>query len=360
MTTNKQPSIEVTFKQLAATAVERGSKGRVGIILFDSTDTTFDTVTYKLSSEIEENKFTAENVKFLKDCFVGAPMEVTVIRVNSDGTVSDAINTVKTLKLDWIGSPSTVAAVQNDIASFVKESEANGKTYKAVVFNPTAMPDSKHVVRIANTKVVFADERGEKDSYAMIPSMLGVLAGLKLNRSATYLTMNNLKSVLEVSNIDDEISKGGLVLFNDEGEVKISTAVNSLTTVDANNTLMMTKIENIETMDMIYSDIVRTFKDGYVGKSKNSTDRQYLFIGAVNSYFKSLAMDELLDPNYPNKAFIDVVSQRIALKALKGDVVDTWSDELVINTPVGTKVFVSADIKLLESTENLTFAVKLF
>lgn len=360
LTENKQPTVELVFKQLASTMISRGSRGKVGLIVFDSTDTSFDSVTYRLSSSVDKSKFTTENYDLILDAFIGTPSEVTVIRVNSDGDIADALGIVKSRKLDWIGTASPIQADQNAVAQFVKEQEALRKNYKCIVYNPTTAPDCKHAVKLVNSNVTFTDSKGSQATYSFIPTLLGILAGLALNRSATYYEIPNLKEVVDVANIDTEISNGGLVLFNDEGKVKISTAVNSLTTLDANNTALMTKIENIEALDMIYSDIVSTFKNNYLGKGKNTADRQFLFIGALKSYFDELEKQEILDPNYTNSVFIDITSQRAALKALKGDVVDSWPDETIANTPVGTKMFLGADIKLLEAIENLQYIIGLF
>lgn len=360
-TTNKQPQIDITFKQLATTAIQRGSRGKVALIIFDDTDKTFSQKTYKLSSEVDadKTKYTLDNYKGIKDCFVGIPAQVTIYRLDIAGDVSTALTEISKMKYDWIGTNAIEPATQTAVAQFIKEQEALKKYYKAVVFKPT-LSDCKHVVELVNTKVTFKDDRGEQDTFDYIPTALGVLAGLSLNRSATFLTLNNIESVIDVADIDVEIGKGKLVMFNDDGVVRFSTAVNSLTTLDINNTEIMTKIENIEIMDLIYNDIFYTFRNSYIGTGKNTTDRQFLFISAVNTYLKDLAGEELLDPKYNNRCFVDVESQRQAWKAVKGDEVDSWTDEKVINTPFRNKIFLAGDVKLLESIENLKFGISLF
>jgi hypothetical protein len=362
-TTNTQPKIEVIFKQLALSAVNRGARGRVGLIIFDDTDKTFTTKTYKLSSEVEVDNalYTVENAQFIKDCFIGIPASVTVIRADKiDGNIADALTIVKGLRLDWIGTASEVVTDQTAVSSFIKEQEALKKQFKSVVFNPSTTADCKHVVTLANSKVTFTDNRGEKTGNEYVPSLLGIFAGLALNRSATYLQLNNLKSVVEEADIDTSIQAGKLVLFNDDTDiVKISTAVNSLITLDINNTADMTKIEVIEIMDLMYYDIVATFKNSYVGKYKNKTDYQYLFLSAVNSYFETLEGLDLLDNLYDNKAKIDVEAVRLAWLSVGKVEAETWTEEQVIANAFKNQIFLTADVKILQAMEGLKFVINM-
>lgn len=364
MTTNEQPKIDIFFKTLARNLLDRASRGKVAIIVNDETEGIYTTSVYKSIEDLETDKdlFTSENFKGLQDVFLGNPLEVHVYKVNATYTIQNAIDAIKTKDIDWIGTNSVTPADQTAVIDFVKAQQALRRYYKAVVFSAT-VPDSKQIVNLADTPVIFNDERGQKAIPFYIPTVLGVLAGLSLNRSATFFKLENLKGVQSVSDIDSEIKNGKLVIFEDEGIIRFSTAVTSLVTVDNNDTEKLehfTKIENVELTNMIYKDIFGTFKNRFVGTGKNTVDRQYLFISAVNTYFKTLAEEELLDINYNNQSFIDVPSQRKAWREVKGEVVDSWSDELVANTPFKTNVFLSGDIKLLESTENLRFGITLF
>ncbi|GCD10591.1 phage tail sheath C-terminal domain-containing protein [Clostridium tagluense] len=362
-TTNTQPNISVIFKQLAKSAVKRGTRGKVGFIIFDDTNKTFINKTYKTSTEAEKDSalYTVENLQFIKDCFLGAPASVTVIRIDKTlGKITDALVIAKSLKLDWTGTASDSVTDQAAVATFIKEQELLNKQFKGIVFNNSA--DVKHVVNFVNSKVTFTDDtRGEKTGNEYIPSLLGVFAGLPLSRSATYLKLNNLKYVVEETDIDTSIQAGKLCLFNDDiGVVKISTAVNSLTTIDTINTEIMSKIEVVEIMDLIIKDVTTTYKNDYVGQFKNKTDYQFLFIGAVNGYFKGLTKEDVLDGLYENKSEIDIVAQRDAYIASGKTEAETWDDEQVIAKAFKNKMFMIADVKFLEGMENLRFAITIF
>lgn len=362
MTNNKQPSVELVFKQKASSIIKRGARGRVGLIIKDDTNKTFTTKTYKLSLDVDTDSklYTTDNLQAIKDCFVGVPASVTVIRIDATtGKMADALKIVSTLKLDWIGSNVAEQADQTAISQFVKEMEKLNKQYKAVVFNPTTAPDCKHVVKLANTKVTFTDSRAERTGNEAIPTLLGIFAGLPLDRSATYYTLPNIKSVVEPIDIDTEIGNGGLVLFNDEDIVRISTAVNSLTTIDATNTEDMTRVEIVETMDLMYADITTTFRNDYIAKYKNKLDNQYLFISAVNGYFTALEDADILDKNFDNKALIDIERQRkLWLESGKTEA-ETWTDEQVMANTFKTNLVLSANVKMLMAMEDLHLIVNM-
>lgn len=364
MTTNEQPKIDIFFKTLARNLVDRASRGKVALIVNDATEGEYTNKVYKSIEDLEADKtvFTAENFKALQDVFFGNPLELHVYKITATHTIQNAFDSIKSKEIDWLGTNSATTSDQTAVIDFVKAQQALRRYYKAVVFS-TVAPDSKQIINLPDTPVTFNDDRGEKSIHFYIPTVLGVLAGLSLNRSATFLKLENLKGVQSVSDIDAEIKNGKLVIFSDDGVIRFSTAVTSLVTVDNTDTEKLehfTKIENVELTNMIYKDIYGTFKNRFVGTGKNTVDRQYLFISAVNTYLKTLAEEELLDINYKNESFIDIPSQRKAWREVKGEVVDSWSDEVVANTPFKTNVFLSGDIKLLESTENLRFGINLF
>jgi hypothetical protein len=358
-TQNTAPIIDIVFKQLAVSAVTRSSKGRVGLIIRDATAKAY-VKTYYSITDIENNKFTPSNEQSIKDCFIGNPLSVTVISQDTTGVFADALKIAQGLTLDWIGT-TNIQTEQDALSSWVKSQEALKKTYKSIVFNPTTAPDCKHVVQLANSKITFNDSRGEQTGEKYIPTLLGIFAGLPLNKSATYYTLPNIKSVVDEANINTSIQSGKLVLFNSGvDEVKINTPVNSLTTIDANNTNDMSLIEIVEAMDLIYTDIFQTFQNDYIGKYKNKYDYQVLFISAVNSYLSALENEDILDNNYKNKVDIDIESQRKAWLGVGKTEAVNWDEATVRNNTFKNTIFLNGDIKMLQAIANLKFNVFMF
>lgn len=347
------PSIDITFKGLGASAVQRSSGGRTAVLIIkDDTDTTFTFAEYRgiddLTTE-EQAKYTPENTQYIKDALEGSPKKVVVARFGETDELSDLLKAIKgKVEMNcWIGMADATTTETEDLVSFIKSSVENDKKrYKALVYKAT-MADDMHVVNLTN--------EGENKS---IPYLLGYLAGLSLDMSAIAKPLQKLDMVKEPDDLDEAINNGEFILYNDEGEVRVARGVNSLVTTGQGITDDMKFILIVEVMDMIYTDIYTTWKNFYKGKYKNSLDNQMLLIGAINSYFKALANDLLLDPNFENKTRVDIEKQRLANIPKYGDEeVATWDDNKIMEMTVGTNVFLAGNIKILNAMEDFDFEI---
>ncbi|WP_250277216.1 phage tail sheath C-terminal domain-containing protein [[Clostridium] colinum] len=218
-----------------------------------------------------------------------------------------------------------------------------------------------HIVNFANKSVTKTDGTIVV-GYEYLGRLLGVLAGCRMDMSVTYTVLTDLKNVQEIGDTDkinEAIGKGKLVLINDDDGVRISRGVNSLQTNDKNHTEDMKYIAIVEAMDLIYEDIINTFKKVYLGRFKNSYDNQVLFISAVNSYFRDLAREEILDPNYNNSTFVDIEKQREIWISNGKIEAQNWSDIEVKNNTFRTNVYLQANVKFLNAMEDLLFVVNM-
>ena len=234
----------------------------------------------------------------------------------------------------------------------------SGKTYKAVVFKATK-PDNKGIVNLMNDKVTFVDNRGEVDGWQYVPTILGMLAGLPMTRSATSFLCGNLKEVSIFDEIDDVIDKGGFCLYKDEGDIRVARACTSLEEITQDETEDMKDIIIIESMDLMRDDIYSTFKK-WIGKYKNKYDNQVLFFTAINAYFKELEKEDILDKEYDNYSEVDVEAQRLAWLGVGKKEVEEWDDEKVKKTAFKKKVFMKAKIKILNAVEDFKFTINMF
>ena len=193
-----------------------------------------------------------------------------------------------------------------------------------------------------------------------LPNLLGIIASCNVTKGCTNFLCSDLSNVDEVDDIDIAVSEGQLVLTNDIGGVRIVTGINSLTSLNGNTaTEDMQYIETVEAMDLIRDDIRTVFKTTYQGKFRNKYKYQMLFIGAVNQYYSQLANEDILDDEFDNKAEIDVTEQRSAwLGTGKSETAD-WDDDKVRRMAFKRSVFISSNIKVLGSMENLKFTVTL-
>lgn len=366
----KMPNVEVIFKQLAGSLVERSERGYAILIIKDDTDT----FSYKTYSDItqlnsDNDMYSNDNYIAIKDCLTFSPTKCYVFRVGEEeGNLNKVLQLLESrVKTGWI----TIVNGTNDdfvaLTSWIKSKEMRGKTYKAVVYK-VATTDSRHIVNFYNSSVTYTDERGERPGVEYCPSLVGILARCNINRGATYFECTNLMSVEEIEgngdideNRDKALSEGKFILFNDEDVVKVARGINSLTTTDGiNYTEDMKFIDMVETMDLINDDITTTFIDTYLGKYKNNYDNQMLFVSAINSYFKNLANEYVLDNNYNNKVDIDTENQLNAWLGVGKTEASTWDETTLKNNTFKRSVFLKGDIKILGAMEDLKFTVMLF
>ncbi|MFD2671814.1 phage tail sheath C-terminal domain-containing protein [Marinicrinis sediminis] len=353
------PSIDITFKKLAASLIERSERGIVALIIKDDTDNTYAVKEYKSALVIESDKFTSTNADYIKDVFTGGAAKVIVVPIETASTdvVADAIAALGSRKVNWIGLAEGTATEQDDLVLYIKEQESLNKTMKAVVFDTTA-PDSQHVVNFTNESVTYEDGTtvtGDK----FVARLLGLLASLPLTRSATYYAFADLVSVVEPADLDTAIENGEFVLFNDEGTVRVARSVNSLQTTSSTVTEDFKKIIVVETLDQIKEDVSNVFKIEYIGRFKNSYDNQVLLISSINGYLSNLSADDILDRNYDNRTDVNVETQRAALIASGKTEAEDWNDQQIKNMTYGSNVYLAGQIKVTDAMEDISFSVEL-
>lgn len=365
------PTIEVIFKQLAGSLIERSERGIAILIVKDDTDQSFSYKSYSDITQLDEDKekYTEDNYNAIRDCLTFSPVKCYVFRINTeDGTLNEALKNMESrVKTGWITVVGGQTEDYTSLVSWIKSRENKGKTYKAVVYK-TATTDSRHIVNFYNDKVTFADERGEKEGSFYCPSLVGILASCNIERGCTYFACTNLTEVQEFTgegdvdeNRDEALGAGKFILFNDDNIVKIARGINSLTTTDGLNlTEDMKYIDIVETTDLINDDISKAFIETYLGKYKNNYDNQMLFVSAINSYFTDLENERILDNNYNNTVTIDTETQRNSWLGVGKTEAADWDDVTIKNNTFKRSVFLQGDIKILGAMEDLKFTVYLF
>ncbi len=254
------PSVEILFKQLANSFVQRSERGVVILIVRDNTDETFTTKEYKDLKELGNDSalYTSTNYQYIADALGFGVNKVVVVRIDTTGLITDALAIIeKTVKTGWITVVGETADYTG-LTTWIKAKETAGETYRAVVYN-TSTPNSKQIVNFANPKVTFTDTREEVDGEKYLPSLAGILAACNVNKGCTYFKCTNLEKVEEVNDTNAALNAGKLVLINDIDSVKIGLGINSLTTFNENNTEDMRYIDIVEAMLLIRDDIKATF-----------------------------------------------------------------------------------------------------
>lgn len=181
----------------------------------------------------------------------------------------------------------------------------------------------------------------------------GILAGLALDRSATYFKLTEVEEVEQYEDIDSLIDKGQLLLFDEQdGDgVKIARACNSLTTFTTDKGEDFRYIKIMEAVDMITDDIRDTFKKYYVGKVINDYDHKMLFITAILVYFDEIK-GNVIDRDGNNTVDIDEQYQANYAK-LHGEDTSTMTAMQIRQYNTGTNVVLAGSVKPVNAMEDL-------
>ena len=342
------PQILIEFKTRGVTAIKRSARGIVALILKQGNDA--KSYTIKSIDKIPNDAFNANNLDYVKQVLLGTPLRVLVEVVpEAAPNINTALLRLKGLKWNYICYPGADAKETTDLVSWVKAQRTiERKTYKAVVAHNSA--DHEGVINFTTEEIKVGEKTYSATEYT--PRIAGILAGLALDRSATYFKLTEVESIKTHETPDEDINKGQLVLINDGDYVKIGRAANSLVTFTTDKGEDFRKIKIVEAVDMITDDIRDTFNEYYVGKIINDYDHKMLFIAAINVYLSELE-GNVLDRKWDNAADINEVEQRNYAK-LKGEDVDAMDVMAIRTYNTGSKVFLEGSIKPVDAMEDLS------
>ncbi|WP_302362519.1 phage tail sheath subtilisin-like domain-containing protein [uncultured Megasphaera sp.] len=360
------PQIIINFRTKGTTAIKRSARGIVAMILHNETKDEIHNYTIRDVSDIPDTGLTDENVDLIKKCLLGTPLRIlvyTLPNTNVDGATKDQADVLKMLaniKWNWLCAPTATTQEQNDLASWIKTQRSNKhKTFKAVLSDQAA--DHEGVVNFCTNNIKVrtdTDSLGNPvyTTYTAVQytaRIAGILAGLALDRSATYFKLTEVESVEVYEDIDTLIDKGELLLIDEQdGDgVKIARACNSLTTFTTDKGEEFRKIKIIEGIDMVTDDIRNTFKKYYVGKVINDYNHKMLFISAILVYFSEIK-GNVLDADAPNTVDIDTTWQSNYAK-LHGDDPTTMSVMEIRQYNTGDTLALVGDIRFVDAVENL-------
>lgn len=305
--------------------------------------------------------------------------DTAIITVMTEASITQAtaLKEIGDLQFNWIAHPTGTATDQADLADWIKLKRKNdNKKFKAVVSHVEA--DSEGVcnfttekIRVVNpaytealTEVGGDAELVDSDiakyntytSTEYTARIMGALAGIGLDRSATYFQLPEIVDCARYENIDDHINRGELCLIDerDGNGVKIARGCNSLTTFTAQRGEDFRYIRIVEATDLIADDISQTFKKDYVGKVLNSYENKMLFISAINVYLKQLETQQVLDnaATAENYVELDLQAHR-EWAALHNIAVDEYSEQQLRELNTGVNVFLTGRIFVLNAMEDL-------
>lgn len=341
------PEIFISFETAALSAIKRSSRGVVALVISDSTALGETLKTYRSLAEVESDKFTAENYRMLRLCFLAGPSKVIVLRVGEEE--SDAYTALNALSFDYLAAP---ALTQATVISYVKSERAAGRGIKLVTENATA-PDHEGIINLCASDLVLTDGAITAANYCA--RIAGLLAATPLTRSATYAKLAEVVSATLSDDPDGDIDDGKLIVVADGEGFCLGRAVNSLTTLTVDHGAPFRKIKIVDGIDLIRTDIARTFRESYIGKVLNDYDNKLLLVTAINAYFKAL-MGDVLDKTAENECFVSLGGQRTWLESHGTDTSD-MSDAEILRANTGSEVFLEATLTFCDAMEDLSLKI---
>lgn len=350
------PSVNIVFKQEGMTAIERGERGIVALVLKDSKALGGHTV-YDITDCPQE--LSEANRKYVIDALIGntnAPLRVELFVLGSEGEVTEALEYFENTKFDYICSPYFTTQENTEVSTWIKALRDNeGVMVKAVLANTEA--DHEGIINFATGNIV--TEHKTYTTVEFTPRIAGLIAGTSLKIATTYANIPEIVSVpYEKKNTTAEkIGEGKLVIFKQSGEYRIARGVNSLTTTSEVKGEAFQKIKLVDIMDLMTNDIRQTCHKSYIGKYANSYDNKCILMTAIEGYLDQLVLDGLIERD-SIKVEIDIEAQKAYLKSL-GINISEMREQEIKEYNTRDKVFLSIKCKILDAIEeiNLVFSI---
>ena len=272
--------------------------------------------------------------------------------MQTDSDISVALERLKNKHWYYLTVPSVTDDEKDTVVEFIKNMRNTfHKTFKAVL--PSCDANFEGIINFCTDNIKVGSKTYTTSEFCA--RIAGILAGLPLDRSATYFALNEVTSITESETPDEDVDNGKLILINDGIKIKIARGVNSFTDFNDEKGEDFSKIKIIEAIDMMRDDVRTTFEDEFVGKVENSYDNKIVFVAAVNKYFKDLANRGVLYDEFDNKAEIDIESTRQWLSLTKD--VSSWEDEKIKTANTGTYVFLKANVQVQDAIEDMNFGI---
>jgi len=339
------PNILIEFKTTASTAIKRGERGIVAVIVKEAESSVKE---FETSAEV--TGYTTDNAAYIKRAFLGGVRPIKKVVVIATDTIANALVKAETVKFDYlVGTPDLAANEATEIATAIKAMRDN-KNIKVKAVLPNSAADHEGIINFTTDDIEVGTDIFTTEEYCS--RIAGLLAGTPLQESATYKVLPEVTDVPKKTKaeLDTAIDAGKFEIFHDGEKVKVARAVNSLATVGATKSEDMKSIKIVDIMDLIYTDIKMTCEDNYIGKFANNYDNKCNLIVAIKAYLETLRDEELVDTDIT--VGIDLAAQTAYLKG-KGIDTDSMKELDIKKANTGTNVYLQATYKILNAIEDI-------
>lgn len=347
----KSPSIEITFRNVGIDAINRGEQGTVALILKDPAKV--EPTKLRSITDIPEG-LSDYNKDMIEKAFIGyqrTPRFVYIyVQKAEESGYADALKHLESVTFDWLAVPKIAKADTESVVTWIKHMrEDEGKKVKAVL--PNTKADHEGIVNFTTSGIMVGDKKYTTADYCA--RIAGLIAGTPLRIGCSFAPLPEVTAVAPLARDerDEAVGRGEFIIFDDGEKVKVNRAVNSFVTTTEGKLESFKKIKIVEAMDLIYTDIKRTAEDKYLGKYPNTYDNKCLLITAIQSYFESLEIDQIVATGSTNVS-IDLARQ-IAHLRKKGVNVDKMSVRDLKIADTGSSVYLLAQTKILDAIEDI-------
>lgn len=224
----------------------------------------------------------------------------TSLTGGEDGTVQNAAYTpfltqLETYAFDVLIYDGTDATIQTAMQNFVvRLAEENGQYGQLVTANMTK-PDSRFVINVTSGVTL-------SDGTELTPAQTcwwagGAEAGARYNQSLTYATYPGAVTVaprLTNAQYNQALLAGELVLFEDNGSVKVEQDINTLVTYTPDIGKVYHKNRVIRLCSTIANDLFRQFSQNYIGVVNNNEAGRTMFKSSIVNYLLQLQGEEAI------------------------------------------------------------------
>lgn len=346
------PIIDISFKQLAKSAVIRSQRGIVALILKDTTKaslTVFD------EGDIPSN-LTEENQALIKDVLKGSPNKIELFVLGTEGEISEALTYFEGVEFNLMCMPSAETSDVTAIKSFIKKMNDVVK-YKcdAILVNEKA--DSEAIINYTAKNIVVDGKSVTTANHSA--RIAGLIEGTPLHQSITFATLSDVDSIenLTKEEADRRIDAGELILIREMGKVRVSRGVNSLTSLTDIKGNAFQKIKLRKILNLIHNDLRRVIVEKYVGKVPNNYDNKCVLITEIKNYLDELATEQLIEK--VNTVGIDLIAQKKWLKDNTNLDVNVMSEQEIKEANTQSNVFIAISLKVVDAMEDIVVSVEI-
>lgn len=208
-----------------------------------------------------------------------------------DGSVQTAaystfLTNIEPFDFDILIYDGTDATTMAAMVNFVERIAAgSGKYTQLVAANMVTPPDSRFAINVC-TGVSLSDGTA-LTAQQVCWWVGGAMAGAQYNESLTYARYPDAVSVtpaLSDTDATEALLDGKLILFEDNGAVKIEWDINSLTTYTQDISKVYHKNRVIRLCNTIANDLYQQFSDNFIGVVDNNEDGRALFKSVIVEY----------------------------------------------------------------------------